>query len=80
MMARPENNLPAAANDGSARCLLAIELSKQSWVIAVNTPLSDKTSQHTLRSRSLKELLGLIERLRARIVRATGQGGEVTSC
>jgi transposase len=80
MMARPEDNLPAAANDGSARCLLAIELSKQSWVIAVNTPLSDKTSQHTLRSRSLKDLLGLIERLRARIVRATGQVVEVISC
>lgn len=80
MMARSENDLPAAAHDGSARCLLAIELSKQSWVIAVNTPLSDKTSQHTLRSRSLKELLGLIERLRARIVRATGQVVEVISC
>ena len=79
-MARSENNLPAAAHDGSARCLLAIELSKQSWVIAVNTPLSDKTSQYTLKSRSLKELLGLIERLRARIVGATGQEVEVISC
>ena len=50
MMASSENNLPAAAHDGAARCLLAIELSKQSWVIVVNTPLSDKISQHTLRA------------------------------
>jgi transposase len=80
MMARPENTLPAAKHDGLARCLLAIELSKQSWVIAASTPLSDKISRHTLRSRSLKELLELVERLRARISRATGQEVEVISC
>lgn len=74
-MARPENNLPAATHDGAARCLLAIEMSKQSWVIAANTPLSDKISRHTLKSRSLKELLDLIERLQSRIARASGQDG-----
>jgi hypothetical protein len=43
MEARVVNNLPpAAAHDGAVRCLLAIELSKKSWVVAVNTPLSDK--------------------------------------
>jgi transposase len=80
MMARPDNNLPAAPHDEAARCLLAIELSQQSWVIAVNTPLSDKISRHTLKSRSLKGLLELIERLRARITRATGRMVEVISC
>ena len=45
MEARVVNNLsPAAAHDGAVRCLLAIELSKKSWVAAVNTPLSDKIS------------------------------------
>ena len=45
MEARVVNNLwPAAAHDGAVRCLLAIELSKKSWVVAVNTPLSDKIS------------------------------------
>jgi hypothetical protein len=34
MMARPENNLPATPHDGARRCLLAIEMGKQSWVIA----------------------------------------------
>ena len=80
MMARPENNLPAAAHDGAARCYLAIELSKRSWVIAASTPLSDKISQYTLTSGSLKELVELIERLCARITRATGQVVEVISC
>lgn len=80
MMARPENNLPATADDGSVRCLLAIELSKQSWVIAVHTPLSDKISQHTIKSHRVKEVLGLIERLRGRIVDRTGQAVEVISC
>ena len=49
MEARVVNNLsPAAAHDGAARCLLAIELSKKSWVVAVNTPLSDKISLYKL--------------------------------
>jgi transposase len=50
MEARVVNNLsPAAAHDGAVRCLLAIELSKKSWVAAVNTPLSDKISLHKLK-------------------------------
>jgi len=79
-MARPENNLPAAAHNGAAQCLLAIEMSKQSWVIAAITPLSDKISRHTLKSRSLKGLLELVGRLGAQIRRATGQVVEVISC
>ncbi len=52
------NNLPpAAAHDGAVRCLLAIELSKKSWVAAVNTPLSDKISLHKLKPRDWKWLL-----------------------
>ena len=49
MTARTVTNLPAAAtHDVAARCLLAIELSKKSWVVAVTTPLADKISRHTL--------------------------------
>jgi hypothetical protein len=37
MDARTVNNLPpAATHDGAARCLMAIELSKKSWIIGVN--------------------------------------------
>jgi transposase len=43
MDARTVNDLPpAATHDGVVRCPMAIELSKKSWIIAVNTPLSDK--------------------------------------
>jgi transposase len=39
MEARTVNNLPPAApHDDAVRCLLAIELSKTSWIVAVNTP------------------------------------------
>jgi transposase len=49
MEARTVNNpLPAASHDETVRCVLAIELSKKSWIVAVNTPLSDKISRHTL--------------------------------
>ena len=38
MDARTVNNLPpTATHDGTARCLMAIELSKKSWIIGVNT-------------------------------------------
>jgi hypothetical protein len=44
MDARTVNNLPpAATHDGVVRCLIAIELSKRSWIVAVNTPLSDSS-------------------------------------
>ena len=50
MEARTVNNLPpAASHDDAVRCLLAIELSKKSWIIAVNTPLSDRISRYTLK-------------------------------
>jgi transposase len=42
MEARTVNNLPPAAShdDDAVRCVLAIELSKKSWIVAVNTSLS----------------------------------------
>jgi hypothetical protein len=67
MEARTVNNLPpAAAHDDALRCLLAIELSKKSWIVAVNTPLSDKISRYKLKAPDWKELLKLIEQTRTR--------------
>ena len=61
-------SLPPAASHGDAeRCFLAIELSKKSWIVAVNTPLSDKISRYTLKACDWKELLKLIERIRTRV-------------
>src|ERR1700741_5177422 len=81
MEARTVNNLPpAATHDDTVRCLLAIELSKKSWIVAVNTPLSDKISRHTLKAGDGKELLDLCERIRTRVARETKQRVEIVSC
>jgi len=81
MEARTVNNLPpAASHDETVRCLLAIELSKKSWIVAVNTPLSDKISRHTLQACDWKELLELIARTRTRVIQALNRPVEVVSC
>src|SRR6202051_2563798 len=48
MTVRTVSNLPAAMHVEMARCLFAIELSKQSWVIGFITPLSAKISRRIL--------------------------------
>jgi transposase len=81
MEVRTVNNLPpAASHDDAVRCLLAIELSKKSWIVAVNTPLSDKISRHTLKPCDGKELLDLCERIRTRVARETKKRVEIVSC
>jgi transposase len=79
MDARTVNNLPpAATHDGVVRCLIAIELSKRSWIVAVNTPLSDKISNHTVKG--WEELLELIDKIRTRVGRELKRPVEVVSC
>jgi transposase len=80
MTVRSVNNLPAATHGETVRCLFAIELSKQSWVVAFNTPLSEKISRRTLKGCDWKGLLELIEEVRARVSRETGRAVEVISC
>ena len=81
MEARTVNNLlPAASHDDAVGCLVAIELSKKSWIVAVNTPLSDKISRHTLKAGDGKELLDLCERIRTRVARETKRRVEIVSC
>lgn len=81
MEARTVNNLPPAApHDDAVRCLFAIELSKKSWIIAVNTPLSDKISRYTLKPCDWKGLLDLIARIRTRATRELKKRVEVLSC
>jgi transposase len=46
-MDRTVNKLPAAAHGEPLRCLFAVELSMMSWVVAFNTPLSEKISRRT---------------------------------
>jgi transposase len=73
-------DMAAASHDGAVRCLLAIELSKKSWIVAVNTPLSDKISRHTLQACDWKGLLELIERIRTRVSQTFSRPVEVISC
>src|SRR5215813_601011 len=79
MDARTVNNLPpAATHDGAVRCLMTIELSKKSWIIAVNTPLSDKISNYTVKD--WNGLLEVIGKIRARVGRELQRPVEVVSC
>jgi transposase len=57
---------------------MAIELSKKSWIIAVNTPLSDKISNYTVKDwNGLREL---IDKIRTRVGRELKQPVEIVSC
>jgi len=81
MEARTVDALPPVAADHAAvRCLVAIELSKKSWVVAINTPLADKISRHTVPGGDWKGLLELLQRVRARVARAVGRPVEVIAC
>src|ERR1700682_4295108 len=80
MEAQTANTLPpVAADHDPGRCLLAIELSKKSWIVAINTPLSDKISRHTLEGCDWKGLLELMERVRTRVAREVKRPGERVS-
>src|SRR5262249_47713520 len=80
MEARLVDTTSTARNDALARCLIAIELSKASWVVGVQTPLSNKTSQYRLTAGDWKSLLKLIERVRRQVGRELGRTVEVISC
>jgi transposase len=71
---------PAASHHEAVRCLLAIELSGKSWVVAVNTPMADKISRYTVKSCDWRGLLKLIHRISRRVVEQLGRAVEVISC
>ena len=64
---------PTAGDDAVVRILIAIELSKKSWIVGANTPLKAKTSQFKLAAGDWKALLELIERLRRQVARKLGR-------
>jgi hypothetical protein len=64
MTVRTVINLPAATHVETVRCLFAIELSKQSWVIGFIARLSTRISRRTLIGSKWKALLELIEEVR----------------
>src|SRR6202047_3782325 len=81
MEAQTANTLPpVAADHDPVRCLLAIEWSKKSWIVAITTALSDKISRYTLDGCDWKGLLELMERVRTRVAREVGRPVEMISC
>jgi len=63
MEVRMENTPSAGVNNDPVHCFVAIELSKSSWVVGFQTPLSKQTSQYQLKACDAKPLLELIERV-----------------
>jgi DNA-binding sugar fermentation-stimulating protein len=55
------------------------QLSKKSWIVAVNTSLSAKVSRNTLKPYNWKELLKLSERIRTRVVEELKKRVDVVS-
>jgi|307.fasta_scaffold37286_1 transposase len=80
MEARLVDTTSTAGNDAPARCLIAIELSKASWVVGVQTPVSTKTSQYRLTAADWKSLSKLIERISRQVGRELGRPVEMISC
>jgi transposase len=73
MEVRLAATMPTAGDDAVVRILIAIELSKKSWMVGANTPLKAKTSQFRLAAGDWKALLELIERLRRQVARKLGR-------
>jgi transposase len=76
MIATTEHNTPPVVT-----CLyIAFELSKNTWVLAIKSPLSDKISQYQIAGGDTKAVLEQIQRARARVAHALGEAVEVISC
>jgi hypothetical protein len=75
-----ENSPSAGVNNEPVHCFVAIELSKSSWVVGFQTPLSQQTSRYQVKACDANPLLELIERVRTRVAREVGRPVEVTSC
>jgi transposase len=71
---------PPAADNRPATILVALELARSSWLVAVHTPLADRISRHRLEAGDTRALLALIDDRRARIATACGQPPRVLSC
>lgn len=59
-----------AAPDEHATLLVALELSRSSWLVAVSAPGADRVSRHDVAAGDGAALLGLLEKLKRRAERA----------
>jgi transposase len=70
---------PSACDD-IAILYVALELSKSSWLVALNAPGSNKISKHPVTGGDLAGLLALIERARTAAEARAGRPVRVVSC
>jgi transposase len=70
---------PSACDD-IAILYVALELSKSSWLVALNAPGSSKVSRHPVTGGDLAGLLALIERARTAAEARLGRPVRVVSC
>jgi transposase len=63
-----------------AALLVALELSKSTWLVALHSPAADKVSQHRLEGGDAEGLLTLIGRRRAHAEAVLGRPVRVVSC
>ncbi len=77
---RTTTSSPAASDIEAARIVVAIELSKKSWLVGMVTPLADKISLHTVAAGDGGALLALLSRTRRKVETALGRPVEIVSC
>src|SRR4051794_35513606 len=71
---------PTATSAEEAVLFVALELSRASWLVAVQAPGGDKISRHKLAAGASAELLELVGRQRAKTERRTGRTVRVMTC
>jgi transposase len=77
---RTTTTTPAGADSDAARVVVAIELSKKSWLVGIVTPLSDKIGVHTLAARDVDALVALVRRTERKVAAALGVPVAIASC
>src|SRR5947209_4516116 len=74
------SNVRAPINDRHSMIFVALELSQKSWLVTMHSPDRDRISRHKLDGGDHAGLLALLERVRARAMRALGSTPTVVSC
>ena len=78
MTITPTPSTPAEREN--ATIYVALELSKARWLVAVNTPISDKISRYEIAGGDSSALLRRIEDIQAAVARERGYRARVVSC
>src|SRR5436305_10661187 len=77
-MQAPTVDTPTTGHCGTI--FVALELSQKSWLVTMHSPDRDRISRHKLDGGDHAGLLALLERVRARAMRALGSTPTVVSC